>query len=93
MTAEPVPRVAFSLLRYPQNGGDRRAAERAAAILAAKRAAVRLNSSWELEALEIVRRENAAPLLRVGGLQVGVRVSVAHSDGLAVAAVTSRQRL
>jgi hypothetical protein len=82
-------RVAFALVPYP-NVLDRRGAERAAAILAAKHASLGLNDAWALEELAVVRRENASPLLRVAGRDVGVRLSVAHGDGLAVAAACIR---
>ena len=64
--------------------GSGRAAERAAAILAVKQAYALLGAGGQVE---VVRREHAGPVLRVDGAAVPVSVSVAHSDGLAVAVV------
>jgi len=64
--------------------------QRVAAVLAVKRAALRLCPDWAPADLEILRRPNAAPVLRVAGQVVGVQVSLAHAGGLAVAAVRWR---
>jgi hypothetical protein len=64
-----------------------RESERAAAVAAVKRAALRLCPGWELADLEVLRRQQAGPVLRVAGLVVDVQVSVAHAGGLAVAAL------
>jgi hypothetical protein len=61
--------------------------ERAAAVAAAKQAALRLCPDWEIADLEILRRQHAGPVLRVAGRVTDVQVSVAHADGLAVAAL------
>jgi len=61
--------------------------QRVAAVLAAKRAALRLCPDWTLADLEILRRPNAAPILRVAGQVAEVQVSLSHAGGLAVAAV------
>jgi hypothetical protein len=61
--------------------------ERAAAVAAVKRAALRLCPGWELAEVEVLRRQHAGPVLRVSGQLADVQVSVAHADGLAVAAL------
>jgi hypothetical protein len=87
------PAVALGLTRAERATiGGARASERAAGILAAKHAALRLERGWQLEELEVLRFEHAAPVLLVGGRRVGVRLSVAHAGGLAVAAATADLR-
>jgi phosphopantetheinyl transferase (holo-ACP synthase) len=61
--------------------------QRVAAMVAAKRAALRLCPGWAPADLEILRRHNAAPVLRVAGQVANVQVSLSHAGGLAVAAV------
>jgi len=61
--------------------------QRVAAVVAAKRAALRLCPDWTPAELEILRRHNAAPVLRVAGQVADVQVSLSHAGGLAVAAV------
>ena len=61
--------------------------ERAAAVAAAKQAALRLFPAWKLADLEVLRRQHAGPMLRVAARAAVVQVSVAHAGGLAVAAV------
>jgi phosphopantetheinyl transferase (holo-ACP synthase) len=63
------------------------ASQRVAAMVAAKRAALRLCPNWAAADLEILRRHNAAPILRVAGQVARVQVSLSHAGGLAVAAV------
>jgi len=74
-------RLELAAVRGPREG------ERAAAMSAVKRAARRLCPDWELADLEVLRRQHAGPVLRVGGRVVRVQVSVSHAEGLAVAAV------
>ena len=69
--------------------GPYRAAERAAAILAAKQAVRRLQPHLALDDIEVLRRQYSAPRLRVRGVAVPLVVSLSHGDGLAVAAVLS----
>jgi hypothetical protein len=94
--------VAFGVVRYGDRQvltgltrieraslGAARPAERAAAVAAVKQAACRLRPQWSADELEVLRREHAGPLLRVCGAITPIRVSVAHSDGLALAVVTA----
>jgi phosphopantetheinyl transferase (holo-ACP synthase) len=67
--------------------GPYRAAERAAAILAAKQAVQRVLPGTTLDQIEVLRRQHSAPRLRVRGIAVPLAVSLSHGDGLAVAAV------
>jgi hypothetical protein len=80
-TLEGLTRLELAGVRGPQES------QRAAAVTAVKRAALRLCPGWELADLEVLRRQHASPVLRVAGQAVGVQVSVAHADGLAVAAL------
>lgn len=82
----PGPLEALTRLELAGVRGPREC-ERAAAVAAAKRAALRLFPGWELADLEVLRRQNAGPVLRVAGRVAGVQVSVSHAGGLAVAAL------
>ena len=77
--------------------GTARPVERAAAILAGRRAVLKVLiraaecGRWPgelpgLGEIEVLRREHRAPLVRVRGLDRGVGLSQAHADGLAAAA-------
>ncbi|MYS21714.1 Phosphopantetheinyl transferase (holo-ACP synthase) [Streptomyces sp. DvalAA-14] len=83
-----LPPLPADLTRWELGSlGGRRAPERLAAILAAKRAVRRLFGDLEPRDIEILRRENSAPLLRIRGSASGLSLSLSHGGGLAVAAV------
>ncbi|MEV6104759.1 hypothetical protein AB0M28_08580 [Streptomyces sp. NPDC051940] len=68
--------------------GTARPAERAAAIMAAKLAVLRLLPGLTARDVEVLRRHGCAPALRIAGLDgPPPSLSLAHSDGLAVAAL------
>lgn len=74
-------RLELAGIRGPQE------CQRAAAVAAVKQAARRLFPAWDLADLEVLRRQHAAPVLRVDEWTVDVQLTVAHADGLAVAAL------
>jgi len=100
--------AAFELLRYGRltdetvrpllsrrelaSLGAYRPAERAAAIVAAKRAVARLFAGLDPRDVEVLRREHRAPRVLVLGADPGLEVSLSHCDGLAAAAVLSARR-
>lgn len=69
--------------------GGRRAPERIAAIIAAKHAVRSLFPELEPRDIEVLRRENSAPLLRIHGSASALSLSLSHAGGLAVAALLS----
>lgn len=67
--------------------GQPRAAERAAAMLAAKQAVRRMYAELDLREIEVLRRQYSAPRLLIRGDASDLAVSLSHADGLAVAGV------
>ncbi|MEU3351631.1 hypothetical protein [Streptomyces sp. NPDC037389] len=69
--------------------GHADAPQRAAAILAAKRAVQRLHPGLDLRDIEVLRRQHCAPVLRLRGREtpLPLSLSLSHGDGLAVAAL------
>jgi hypothetical protein len=86
--APPDPATLAALTRVERAAlGTARPGERAAAILAAKRALGRILPGLGPLDVEILRRQWSAPRVLVHGIAVPVRVSLSHAGGLAVAGV------
>lgn len=87
-TAAPDPAALAALTRFERASlGHADAPQRAAAILAAKRAVQRLHPGLDLRDIEVLRRQHCAPVLRLRGRETRLSLSLSHGDGLAVAAL------